>query len=481
MDLANELILEVGRHLPKPDLKACRLVSKSWSPHASEYLFSKIYISPRKEDIEVFNLITQHPQLSHCVRHLEYDGTSFSPSYSKHDYVRRLFEQATAYSELYRTALNNTDLHFTQFVELGSKTSATLIAAGQESSRHTFVLEGYRAWKDRDEYQQKVVKNGEFFQTLKRGLSKLDLLTSVEVCNEWNTWRLADSCMSRSPADNVDLSGPYFYGSPFGRAWGLSHPNPRGWVQKTSPEENFATGHEEFQIITIALSQSQRRIRWFHISTSPVSIFGSEVTKILVNHSINAYSSLESLTLCFNGFDVSREMSVEHKSLPGLQALLGSMSGLRRLMLSLPSEWYGNKFLNYRQVFPTDGTQWTRLTKLDISTLAISVKDLVHLLTSKMSSLRELTFSNIELLEGRWEGVIEFLKVYMRLLSFTLDEGCQLLHLGRRDFLDDMEAHEDNSLYENIETYVVSGGRHPCLRWDEDASASRKYILDLGV
>lgn len=175
-------------------------------------------------------------------------------------------------------------------------------------------------------------------------------------------------------------------------------------------------------------------------------------------------------------------MSVEHKSLPGLQALLGSMSGLRRLMLFLPrDESHGNKVLNYRQVFPTDATQGTRLTELDINTLAISVKDLVHLLTSKMSSLRALTFSNMELLEGRWEGVIEFLKTSMHLLSFPLHEHCQLLHLGRRDFLDHMEADEDGSLYENIETYVVSGGRHPCLRWDEDASASRKYILDFGV
>ena len=59
MSLPNELILDICGYLANPDLKACRFVSKSWSDSASVYLFSKIYISPRKEDIEVFNLITQ--------------------------------------------------------------------------------------------------------------------------------------------------------------------------------------------------------------------------------------------------------------------------------------------------------------------------------------------------------------------------------------------------------------------------------------
>lgn len=482
MALPKELILEVCKHLAKHDLKACRLVSKSWSHQASEYLFSKIYMSPRKEDIEVFNLITQHAQLSHCVRLLEYDGTSFSPSYSSDDYIQCLYTLATLHSNLYRTSLNNADLQFTQFLESCWETSEI---AEQEYSSHAFVLEGLREWKDRDQYQQRIVKNGEFLQILTRGLRKLDHLNSVDVCSYWYHGRLSDSWREGRPwsVGDMDLSYPYLYGSPFGRAWGLSHPIPRYWVQMTSPTENFTTGREEFQIITTALSQSQRKVRSFHISPPPVSIFDSNLTEDLVNHSFNAYSSLENLDLRLNEYGESTEMSVKYESLPGLQALLRSMGGLRRLELVLPhDELHEDASFNYRQVFPTDGTQWTRLTKFDIDVFAISVKDLVHLLTAKMPSLRELTFGEVELLEGRWEGIIEFFKTSMHLLSCRLSNTWHLRHLGGKRFMDEMAADVDTSSFcEKIETYVVSGGRHPCLRPGDDVSASREYLLDLGL
>lgn len=484
MALPNELILEVCGHLAKRDLKACRFVSKSWSHHASEYLFSNIYISPRKEDIEVFDFVTQHAQLSHCVRYLIYDSTSFSPSYSEFDYINHLFEQATEYSDLYRKNLNGTDLQFTQFVKSCWEASATPFGAVQEFSGHDFILNGNREWEARDKYQQRIVKNGDFLQILTCGLRKLDFLDSVEVCDEWDTERLSDRWGRQWPNNDMtkDPLDPYFYGSPFGRAWGLSHPKPHSGIRDTSDEEGFATGHEEFQIITTALSQSQRKIRSFDISEPPVSIFDSNVTDILMNHSFNAYSKLEYLTLYLEDYMGSIGMTVKYESLPGLKALLGSMSGLRHLELDLPGdEWHGNACFNYRQVFPTSGTQWMRLTRLDIDTLAISVTDLVHLLAAKMPNLRELILSDVELLEGRWEGVVEFLKTSMHLLCFPLHESWQkLLHLEGRSFLDDQGDDKQNLVFRtDIETYVVHGGRHPCLRADEDVSASSNYLLGL--
>lgn len=483
MALLNELVLEVCKHLANHDLKACRLVSKSWSHHASEYLFSKIYISPRKEDIEVFNLITQHPQLSHCVRRLEYDGTSFSPSYSDKDYLRHLLAQATEYSNLYRTDLNSTDLQYTRFLKSCSETSATLIAAGQEFSTHAFIVEGHREWKDRDEYQQRTVKNGNFLQTLTRGLHRLDLLNAVEVCNAWHTMTLSDYRRKWSDKRTKDLSEPYFYGSPFGPVWGLSHPKPCSWNRRAHHAEGFATGREEFQIITTALSQSQRHIRLFRISPLPVSIFESNITEPLLNHIINAYSGLEDLTLGLHEDNELTEVSVEYKRLPDLHALLGSMSGLRRLSLTLPhNKWDGNALLNCRQIFPTNGTQWMRLNALYIQALLTSAKDLLNLLTVKMPNLRELYLSQVTLLEGRWEGVIESLKTSMKLLSFPLDQFSRLRHLDGEDFLHGSGDNEEITVFcTNIETYVVSGGRHPCLCPDEDASASRKYLLELGL
>ena len=341
MALPIELILEVCKCLAKRDLKTCRLLSKSWSHPASECLFRKVYISPRKEDIEVFNLITQHTQLSHCVRRLEYDGTTFSPCYTEDGFRRCLLEQLNCCSEFIQSCVNNTDQQYIQAPKSCS--------------------EGQREWKDRDEYQQRIVKNGDFLQTLTRGLRKLDLLNSVEVCNEWNIWEFTDNCVKPEPVDNMTKhsSNPYFYASPFGRAWGLFRLQPRSWMSGTSgtsgtsQEEIFATGREEFQIITTALSHSQRHILSFHISPPPVSTFDLNVTESLGSHSINAYSSLEDLTLRINNYFGEVEMLVKYGSLPSLQALLGSMGGLRRLEMALPCDVsHGDAWFNYRQIFP---------------------------------------------------------------------------------------------------------------------------------
>ena len=473
MALPNELILEVCKCLAKRDLKTCRLLSKSWSNAASECLFRKIYISPRKEDIEVFNLITQHTQLSHCVKRLEYDGTTFSPCYTEHGFRRYLRARGLVdcNSHFILTCVNNTDQQYIQAPKSCS--------------------EGHREWKARDEYQQRIVKNGDFLQTLTRGLRKLDLLNSVEVRNTWGIWEPSDHCMKLGPVENMTKysSNPYFYASPFGRAWGLFRPKPHSWVSVTagtsgtSQEEIFATGREEFQIITTALSQSQRHILSFHISSPPVSTFDLNVTESLANHSINAYSSLEDLTLNIDDYDGEVDMLVKYGSLPSLQALLGSMGGLRRLEMALPCDVsHGDACFNYRQIFPTDGTQWTRLIKLDIAALAISVDDLVNLLTAKTPNLRELIISDIELLGGPWEGVIEFLKTSMHLLSFRVYDCSKLKHLEGRVFLGDGEEDDESLVFHaKIEEYVVSGGRHPCLRPDEDVSASRRYLLDLGL
>ena len=481
MALPNELILEVCKNLAKRDLKAYRLVSKLWSHHASEYLFGKIYISPRKEDIEVFNFITQHEQLRHCVKRLEYDGTRFSPTCLESTYRIHLLMQVSCHSEFYRTHLNRLDPRYTQFIKSCLESSST--TAILESSNHAFFLEDHREWRNRDEYQQTVLENGEFLQTLTRGLSRLDLLNSVEVCNEWNTYAFSDDWRKwSSTIITKDLlhSEPYFYGSPFGRVWGLSHPQPCSWTQSNSQTADLPTGCQEFQIITRALSHSQRRIRFFQISQLSVSTFDSDITGTLVNHSINTYSGLEDLDLCFYDYDGLTDRFV---GLSGLQALLGSMCGLRRLYLALPCDEWGEKALfKCSQVFPFNSTQWMGLNKLCIRVLLTSARDLINLLNSKMPNLRELTFEEVELLEGRWEGIVEFLKTSMKLLSFPIHRYSGLRHLEEENFPDVSGDDEEMSVFcTDLERYVVSGGRHPCLCTDEDASASSKYFLDLDL
>ena len=483
MDLANELVLEVCRHLPKPALKACRLVSKSWSHHASEYLFSKIYISPRKEDIEVFNLITQHTQLSRCVRHLDYDGTTFPLDYSVEKYCSDLAGQTSQFSGLYKSVSDGPDPQLRQFIAVLSK-NAREVDIEQELMMFPFILKGHREWIERAEYQKMILNDGEFLRILTHGLEKLKHLASVAVLSIWDTQALSGRSTTLSDHKNGSqtLKQPYFFDSPFGRSWGILHPEPLCW-QKTPGKGRY----QEYHIITVALSQSQRRIRSLKLEPLSFSIFDTnqDVSQSIISHSINSFSSLHTLTLCFEVYD--EETGLKDTALPGLQAVLNSTTALRFLTLSLGyNEICETPRLRYNHVFPTDG-KWMSLTHFELSTLALKVTDLIYLLTVRMPNVRKLGVRDLELLEGRWEGVIESLKRSMQFKSFSLLQGwdipgCQLVHLGGRYFLGDEHLSDKDSAFRKaLEEYVVSGGRHPCLRWDEDASASRKYILDLGV
>ena len=495
MAVPNELILDICGYLANPDLKACRLVSKSWSANASLYLFRKIYISPRKEDIEVFNLVTQNAQLSRCVRTLQYDGTKFS-ELSEEGYISQLRTQVTHYPKLYRTCLGNKDAEFTQFVKKCLKES---YSEPKEFMGFDFILKGYREWKDRDEYQRRIVMNGEFLKFLECGLGKLGLLSVVEITSDWPIWKLCDIYLTG------DLNHSYFYGSPFGRAWQLSHPPPsrcdntdwdrrrraeapRPWVEASDTAlleaqalrsiDKQTTNRHIFEVITTALSRSQKHLRSFSMLGVPVSVFDPNVSGVIKNSSISAYSSLEQLVL---GFGRTSWSSHGDAYLAAIQGLLGSMRGLRSLELSVLSDRHPRiPSYRYWNIFPTDGTQWIALTKLKLYGFSVSARNLCHLLKISMPNLRELRLLKVDLLEGRWEGVIEFLKTSMSLLSFPTKEFWQYSHQRDELFPAGLRA-ERLTFSKDIEDYVVNGGRHPCLRAGEDDSASTKYLSDLDL
>ena len=103
MDVPNEIVLPILSYLAPPDLKSTRLVSKRWSLCAAKCLFDVIYISPSKEDVDVFQAITHHPVLSKCPHRLEYVGNEFLSHYPKDEYAKHLWKQTRfqlhAYSE----------------------------------------------------------------------------------------------------------------------------------------------------------------------------------------------------------------------------------------------------------------------------------------------------------------------------------------------------------------------------------------------
>jgi hypothetical protein len=88
--LPPELKLAIVGCMGKYELKKVRLLSREWSMFATPLLFDKVYISPRKIDLTVFNNITQHPVLGPAVREVIYDTSRFQDGISRRDYFDRL-------------------------------------------------------------------------------------------------------------------------------------------------------------------------------------------------------------------------------------------------------------------------------------------------------------------------------------------------------------------------------------------------------
>ena len=58
MDLPDEIALAIISPLERPDFKSARLVSNNWSLCTAKIILDIIYISPPKEDVDVFKAIT---------------------------------------------------------------------------------------------------------------------------------------------------------------------------------------------------------------------------------------------------------------------------------------------------------------------------------------------------------------------------------------------------------------------------------------
>lgn len=93
MGLPNEIVLLILGLLPQQDLKRTRLACKALASLGGQLLIGTLHISPRDADMEVFNRITQHPDLSKSVKNLFFDTARFPKYESMFLYCRDLQSQ----------------------------------------------------------------------------------------------------------------------------------------------------------------------------------------------------------------------------------------------------------------------------------------------------------------------------------------------------------------------------------------------------
>ena len=482
MELPNELILEVLQYLCGTDLKCVRLVSKLWSGYASEYLFTKVFISPHQLNINIFGAIAQHPTLSRCVKELEYDAADFYPHITFAEYIDILSRQISTIDVPTIRAYEILDPQIQQFLDIQKFLAiqtwtlyADRMAMARTECRHFgFVQEGYRKWTEQAAFEEKSTKDRTFLKLFIRGLMRFDRLSTVKLRAEW---------------PSRGMLRPE--GSPLARSWHLFHAHPQGWVFDSDKPLRGNSPNRDFWRVAVALSEAGKStIRNLSVESNlPPTTFvtKSGVPEGLVNYGMAAYHTVEYLKLCLVAY-AKEPMAHLHDNLHYLHLLLASMTALKRFELDLPDNYLNEPmlFFPYTKVFPNTGL-WPQMTTFTVSNLAVGTQDLMTLLLTQIPSLRHLAFGNMNLLDGEWEGIIEYLRVVNRLSSFRFTGGFMLLHRGGDNYSAaacEGFPHNCEALFKfskSIERYVVDWSkipilRHPNLMQDQPAQSSLDYL-----
>ena len=491
MHLPNEIILLILRSLEKHDLKSARLVSKTWTSLAAEFLFDQVYVSVHPENLEVFSAIARHPLLSQCIKTLRYDAVEFVEACTKEQYFWRLWYQMRrhfwySYSDLrrlddfalvpdynaFRKIIASFDYNFS------CPGSSGIEIAWEHCKDCDFISFGYQKYRKSAALQRAQLSNGTFLESLVGGLQTLKNLSCIIVDGQWS--------FSQKDLHPKKLFLKRPTGSPLSRDWNLFHTCPQVWeflphqyIQEPTAKCEVASGVDRYWTIVAALLRSQRKIQTFKTANHnyycfPPIIFDRTRKESISFYGLDivAFSELQVLKLSIAQYgDV--DTPELFPNIDGLRFLLRSMHHLRVLDLDLP-DCLRDKLLLYKssQVFPQDG-QWNRLTSLSLYGISSSAAEFLTLIIRRMPALSCLQLEMIELDIGDWEGVIECMKYSMHLSRFDVTPHTHLYHRGAIEFFG---CRKHGPQAGDVKRCVESGGRHPCLRPDQSDSAAMLYI-----
>ncbi len=219
-------------------------------------MFDRIYISPAREDLEVFKAISNHPILSKSVHEIIYDCSEFSIRYSPRDWFYDFWFLAITQGKfkIKRARSPDSDARLLDCYNDICEKKPKIQEAWKNCEKQPFVGEHFRTWRGYAERQRSVQEDGTFQAELTSGLRAFSALHTISM----NCW-----------------PPKITYGSPLGRSWKPYLPKPLqvSWLsRKESVQRGRPHGSKQYSLITKALAASQRRIQGF--STNSWSLKG---------------------------------------------------------------------------------------------------------------------------------------------------------------------------------------------------------------
>ena len=447
------VFLMIFKLLDKRHLKSARCACKYFEQLVSPLLFDKIYISPHKQNLNVFRQITEHPNLSRYPRELVYDVQRFKANMELHEYYQDLRHQLHSLTMWCST----TDIHHADKDIEGLLRVVRGAPDTEDYSTCRVVQRGLESYREKAEEEDHYNSSGQLLACLCVGLTKLPYLYKVDFQSRWDDHLFWSVDWSKSPRNLRLLS------SPLARAWSPFHLKPKSRFLDAN------TVHEFDNVIT-AFSLTKRPLKVLKadfLVAVPYEKFNanSPLSRTFRQHGPAAMYYLENLSLRIDmqrysadeGLSDLDNEPLRKKTLSVglLAAPLFHMLRLRRLSLSGSILDDGNGLISINEVL--QAVRLPALEDLTLSGMLGSATDTLAFLRAQ-PRLRKLHLSEFELSEGTWQGLLDDMRRWLPLKSLSLE--LPLRQDGGVDLWDE-DNWVDEVMSDQIEKYVLQGGENP--------------------
>lgn len=448
-NLPNEVLSMILKLLHKSDLKSARCACKLFETLVSPLLFDKIYISPHRQNLDVFRQITEHSDLCRYPRHLVYDIQKFKANIDPVEYYKSL---CTQLRRLFSSQSRSTLHHADKDIEGLMRMIRGPPRRGEDYSTCRVVRRGDEIYQEKAEEEDHYNSSGLLLSSLCIGLMKLPYLENVGFQHSWIEDHLYSVDWSKPPQDF------HLFSSPLARAWSPFYLQPKAYTDKTAAYE--------FDNLISAFSLTKKPLRVLDAG-SPIRVpyekfyTSSHLSRTFRQHGRAAMAQLERLTLRVQMYHHSAEEALSDPEPEGiilsvdlLAAALHQMPGLRRLVLEGTAFDDGDGLISISELF--QDVRLPALETLGLSAMLGSAADLLAFLRMQ-PRLRILCLLAIELSEGTWAGLVDEIRRWLHLKRLSLELP---LRQGGVE-LWEKNAWKNHRLSYAIRQYVLYGGENP--------------------
>ena len=185
--IPSEIMLKILSGLRKKDLKRIRFTCKKLASLGGQLLIVNLYLSPREKDMQVFDAVTQHPDLKKSVQNVIFDSAQFT-RLSILEYLQEHHNayQAGAFKDLGKAQAASEEMGAAMEKGDARVQRGILIShlEVEQFMRHPVIIEGYQQYSLHAQELGNLFLRSWYARALE-GLQKLGQLKTAALRNSW--------------------------------------------------------------------------------------------------------------------------------------------------------------------------------------------------------------------------------------------------------------------------------------------------------